>query len=162
MQKITIDDIGIKVSNDFAESQKMRDERYLDIRSVGKRSQLDRNMPISTLESDLVLQTNIRNHPYASLSAPPSYSDMTNRAFLHTLIPSVGGKDNIENEINRLQDYISKLKEELSKVKEAQEINFIENEIIGAQNIIQLLQLLLDFTLALEQIEGVRRKNQKG
>ena len=158
----TVDNIGIDVSNSYAESQSMRDSRYLDARGVTKRTGVDRNMPITTLESDSMLQTNLKNQPYASLSPPPSYADVTNRAFLHTLIPSVGGKDNIENEINRLQDYISKLKAELATIKEAQEINFIENEIVAAQNIIELLKLLLEFTAALEQIEGTRRKNQKG
>lgn len=160
--KRTIDNIGNDVSNDFAKSQSFQDVRYLDARSVTRRTQKDTNTPFVTSQTSSLLSSDIKNHAFAMLPPPQNYGDTSNRAFLHTLIPSIGGKESIENEIARIQEYINKLKGEMAKVKGASELNLIENQIIAAQNILQLLILLLDFIESFEHIEGLRKKNQKG
>lgn len=159
----TIDDLGIDVSKRYATSDQSNDSTYIKEAShVTTQAKRDRNVPTYSPELVQVLHTDEKNRPFADTNAPAGFETQTNAAYLHTYLPSVGQNDKIEANIHRLQNFIQKLKQELEKATEGKQINMIENEIIQAQNLLNLLELVLDMSKIKGEIEGARRKSQKG
>ena len=158
----TIDDIGIDVSKQYAEFDQSKDNSLQEASSVTQHSIKDRNAPVYTTELAQTFQTDDKNHPFGETRPPVGYETMTNRAFTHTFIPSIGETEKIEMNIQRVKKQIEQLKAKLEKIQEGNELNFVENEISAAQNVLLLLELILGMIKDEKIIHGGRKSNQKG
>ncbi|MDN3505067.1 MAG: DUF5399 family protein [Rhabdochlamydiaceae bacterium] len=163
----TIDDLGQDAYNRYAAANSTG-QNLSDASVVTIQTSQDRNTPVSQSHLSVVLQTEEKNKPFADTSPPPGYSSKTNKAFMNQFVPSLGSTGKIEASIHRLENKIANLKAQYEEDEskgaaiEAAVLNYIGNEIIHAENVLHLLQLILEMSKLKGQIEGSRRSSQKG
>lgn len=158
----TIDNLGDDAYRHYATTHIEEDVVFEEARIVSGQAQKDRNTPVYHSQLSLVLETELKNRPFGDVETPQGFESMTQKAFLHQFIPSLGSNEKVEASIHRIQKYIASLQTTLDASKNAADGNKIENQIIEAQNILELLELIFDMSKLKGDIEGNRRRNQKG
>lgn len=104
VKPLTVDNLGIKTSRRYAEDQAKLDPKLLqDARTVPLRTEVSVLKPYTPTELGEYLEPN-KITSWASFSPPPDYFSEGNTLFSYTLIPSLGGYEKQEADMDKLED----------------------------------------------------------
>jgi len=155
----TIDNLGLDISNRYAEDRELFDESFIkDARSVTSQTSVTTTTPSHLPEFDLLFDLGKRKASWATFLAPPLYTASRRRLFAEQVIPQLGTPDKQEAQVQRVEAIGD---EEKKKRQHAlpTEIEEVEQE---KQILLKLLSNLHIFDQLLIDINSRRAQYQKG
>lgn len=160
----TIDNLGIDISNRYAEDKEVFDEKLIrESRVIPNQIQIDVTSAVYTSEFEILFDLGKRHTTWANFNAPPKYYEQKKRLFTEQLIPALGSQDKKEIQMQRIKEMKKKYikaegEEALSWEKEeTEEENEKQRKIL-----LQLIESLLSYDNYLIDINSRRSQYQKG
>jgi hypothetical protein len=152
----TIDDLGVEPSVRYAKDQKELDTRLVEeSRFVPLKTEVVVTTPYVPSEYERLFSIP-RQRPWAQFSEPPATAERSGLVFTHRIIPSLGGYEKQEADLDKLEG----LEESLGKQqKEAQPEAHEEQE---AMSLVDLMRLIVKLEKALNLINARRNQYQRG
>jgi len=153
----TIDNLGIEISNRYAEDRELFDESYIkDALAVTTQTRVTSTLPSHLPELDLLLDLRRRRARWANFYAPRNYTASRRRLFAEQLIPKLGSPDKQEAQLQRVEAIGEMEKTRHSLPTEIEKVDQ-EKEIL-----LKLLGNLHLFDQLLIDINSRRAQYQKG
>lgn len=153
----TIDNLGVDISNRYAEDRELFDESLLkDARTVTSQISITTTTPSHPSEFDILFDLGKRQATWANFYAPPQYYASRRRLFAEQIIPQLGTPDKQETQLQRVEA-VGNL--EKTKLALPTEIEQVEQE---KQILLKLLGNLNNLDQLLIAINGSRLQYHKG
>lgn len=153
----TIDNLGLDISNRYAEDRELFDESYIrDSRSAAAQTSVTTTTPSHLPELDVLLDLGRAKSSWALFYAPPHYSASRRRLFAEQVIPQLGSPDKQETQLQRVEAFGD---EEKKRQTLPTEVEKVEQE---KQILLKLLGNLHTFDQLLIDINSRRAQYQKG
>jgi len=153
----TIDNLGIEISNRYAEDRELFDESYIkDARAVTSQTSVASTLPSHLPEFDLLFDLGRRKASWANFYAPSRYAASRRRLFAEQLIPKLGTPDKQEAQLQRVEA-VGEMEKTRHTLPTA--IERVEEE---KQILLKLLGNLHLFDQLLIDINSRRAQYQKG
>lgn len=154
----TIDNLGVEISNRYAEDREIYDESLIkESRLIPSQTQVTTTLPAYTDEFDILFELGRRRALWAAFRAPPNYYVYRRRLFAEQLIPNLGSPDLQEAKLERLDAFGEEEREKHSDSEKEEEEVEKERQILK-----KLLQNLNLFNQMLIDINSRRSQYQKG
>lgn len=164
MSSKTIDNLGIETSVRYALDQETYDKSMLsDSRSVSTQVSVEVNSPTYSPYLESFLGSS-RQASWAAFYPPKRYNKQKKRLFSSSLIPSLGGEEFVDTQIQRVKH---KHEHEKEKRSDAAELDWEEDKEQQEQDhesesLIELFEEIQALDKQLNQINARRTQFQKG
>jgi len=157
----TIDNLGVDISNRYAEDQEIFDETLTkEARTIPNQTRILATYPSYTSEFDTLFDLGMRNIHWALFLAPPNYYSSRRKLFAEQLAPDLGSLDMQDAQIEKVEAYGEQEKERRrqnhASPKEEEEIE-LEKKIL-----LTLLQKIHHYDQELVDINSRRSQYQRG
>ena len=154
----TIDNLGLEISNRYAEDREYYDEKIIsEARLIPSQTQISSTHPSFASEFDILFELQRSGARWANFFPPPLYYAMRSRIFAEQLIPIMGSPDRQDAQLEKLEA----LGEEEKKKRNHQPIEAEEVE-KERKILLKLLENIHNFDLILIDINSRRSQYQKG
>jgi len=108
----TIDDLGLDISNRYAEDQKTYDKTLIkEARDIPSQTRVDTTTPSYASEFDALFELDKRGAVWAKFTPPPGYHTSRRRLFAEQTIPSLGSLDKQDAQLEKVESYGEQQKE---------------------------------------------------
>jgi hypothetical protein len=169
MSSVTIDQIGLKSHQRYAQDQAMADPAFMqDSHLVAPLSEINGTSMIYASQWETLFNLNIRNLPWANFLTPPKYRSHGKRFFSHRILPTIYSELPKDEDQEREDDqesegkknYMAMIDEVLCKVKDRGSSS--ESCLKESVTLVNLLESIASLNEMLDHIQSRRLQYQKG
>ena len=160
-QPLTIDNLGIQASVQYAENQKQYDPRLIEeSRLIPRKSEVPSVTPYISSEVDPFF-TIARETSWALFTPPPNFSIYGENLFSYQIIPSLGTQEEQEADVEKLQHFEEELTKQRKKRAKKQNTDAGEEE-REREALITMFQIVKNLDKVLTLINARRNQYQRG